>query len=229
MFRMTRLRMTYALAAIAMLLVAAPAVAQDNGFADAPTPADLDAPASSTNSVGEPEMLDPSDARAISEADIDYTFDHSTGSNYATQKSSDCGCDSCGCDDCGGNCSNRHGLLGGWNRLTGRGTCGRGGCSNGCSGGGKNQMDFEGGRAHDPNRTPAASGHLFQQYYAQPRGGGVAAQMYVAPYPVPAHVGHTYITYQAFEPSQFLYRHKRTYVRRFGPAGGTTKTCIHWW
>ena len=84
------------------------------------------------------------------------------------------------------------------------------------------------GQRHDPNRTPAASGQLFRQYYTQ-GGGGVPAQMYVAPYPVPAAVGHTAITYQAFEPSQFMYRHKRVYARRHGPGGGTTITRVYWW
>ncbi|MCG8587569.1 MAG: hypothetical protein MI757_22915 [Pirellulales bacterium] len=243
MFRLNSIRMIHALAALAMLLAIAPAVAQDDSnFADAPTPADLDAPAPATV---EPEVLEPDDPRAISDADIDYTFDNSNGSKYTTQKSSDCcdgGCDDCGCG-CEADCSKRHGLFGGIHRLMGghsrRGACG--GCGDGCSDGcgcdggacsgrgARDRMTFEKGAAHDPNRTPSASGYLFQQYYAPAVAGGVAAQMYVAPYPVPPHVGHTYITYQAFEPSQFLYRHKRKYVRRFGPAGGETTTCIHWW
>ncbi len=53
---------------------------------------------------------------------------------------------------------------------------------------------------------------LFYNYYAQPGPyNGAAAEMYVAPLPVPPHVGHTWVTYQPFIPHEYLYKHKRAY------------------
>ena len=54
---------------------------------------------------------------------------------------------------------------------------------------------------------------LFYNYYVPPVNGGIGAEMYVAPLPVPPHVGHTYFTYQPFYPHEMLYRHHRTYYR----------------
>jgi hypothetical protein len=51
---------------------------------------------------------------------------------------------------------------------------------------------------------------------------------YVAPRPTPAHVGHTYITYEPFMPHEFLYRHHRTYHRDHG-GGSRTTTRVRWW
>jgi hypothetical protein len=53
---------------------------------------------------------------------------------------------------------------------------------------------------------------LFYNYYAQPGPfNGAAAEMYVAPRPVPPHVGHTWVTYQPLMPHEFLYKHHRSY------------------
>jgi len=53
---------------------------------------------------------------------------------------------------------------------------------------------------------------LFYNYYAQPGPyNGAAAQMYIAPKPVPPHVGHTWYTYQPFYPHEYLYKHQRAY------------------
>ena len=59
---------------------------------------------------------------------------------------------------------------------------------------------------------------LFYNYYVgpSPTYGGVPAQMYLSPRPVPPHVGHTWITYQPLMPHEFLYTHHRTYYRHFG-------------
>jgi hypothetical protein len=61
---------------------------------------------------------------------------------------------------------------------------------------------------------------LFYNYYAQPGPyNGAAAQMYVAPRPVPARVGHTWVTYQSLMPHEFLYRHCRSYYTHNDGAG----------
>ena len=53
---------------------------------------------------------------------------------------------------------------------------------------------------------------MFYNYYAQPGPyNGAAAEMYVCPRPVPAHVGHTWVTYQPLMPHEFMYKHKRSY------------------
>jgi hypothetical protein len=53
---------------------------------------------------------------------------------------------------------------------------------------------------------------LFYNYYANPGPyNGAAAEMYVAPRPVPPFVGHTWVTYQPLMPHEFLYKHQRSY------------------
>ena len=75
----------------------------------------------------------------------------------------------------------------------------------------------------------AAQSDLFANYYVGPSVyGGVPAQMYVSPLPVPPHVGQTYITYQPLMPHEFLYRHHRTYYRYY-PGGFHNVTKVHWW
>lgn len=61
---------------------------------------------------------------------------------------------------------------------------------------------------------------LFYNYYAQPGPyNGAAAEMYLAPRPVPPHVGHTWVTYQPFMPHEFLYHHNRSYYTHSNGAG----------
>jgi hypothetical protein len=52
---------------------------------------------------------------------------------------------------------------------------------------------------------------LFYNYQVGPSPSGTAAQMYVSPLPVPAHVGHTYTTYQPLMPHEMLYKHTRSH------------------
>jgi hypothetical protein len=68
---------------------------------------------------------------------------------------------------------------------------------------------------------------LFYNYYVPPdQTGGAGAALYVSPRPVPATVGHTWVTYQPLMPHEFLYTHDRMYVRRNPGAGITvTKVC----
>lgn len=65
---------------------------------------------------------------------------------------------------------------------------------------------------------------LFYDYYVGGgRRGGVPAEMYPCPLPVPEYVGHTYVTYQPLMPHEFLYPHGRTYVR-----AGQNITHVSW-
>jgi hypothetical protein len=70
---------------------------------------------------------------------------------------------------------------------------------------------------------------LFYNYYAWPSCGGVGAELYLSPRPVPAHVGHTFITYQPLYPHEFLYSHHRTYHRYYNGGQGLNRTKVHWY
>lgn len=73
---------------------------------------------------------------------------------------------------------------------------------------------------------------LFYNYYQSGSiMGGVPAQMYLSPRPVPPLVGHTYITYQPLMPHEFLYRHDRTYRRYNSPRAliPSNVTRVSWW
>ncbi|MBN1394944.1 MAG: hypothetical protein JW959_07970 [Pirellulales bacterium] len=74
----------------------------------------------------------------------------------------------------------------------------------------------------------SAAGDLFYNFYVPPVGyGSVGAQLYPCPRPVPAWVGHTYITYQPLMPHEFLYRHKRIYKTKHVDAP-KTRTKVRW-
>ena len=69
---------------------------------------------------------------------------------------------------------------------------------------------------------------LFSNAYVPPDGpDGVGAQLYPCPRPVPPLVGHTYITYQALMPEEFLYPHYRVY-RTPHDDGTITRTKVRW-
>lgn len=70
---------------------------------------------------------------------------------------------------------------------------------------------------------------LFYNFYVDPNCSAVGAQMYMAPGPIPPHVGHTYYTYQPFMPHEMLYKHKRTYHRYYDEGRGFTRTHIRYW
>ncbi len=69
---------------------------------------------------------------------------------------------------------------------------------------------------------------LFHNYYMPSTCGGVPANMYIAPQPVPQMVGHTYYTYQPFMPHELLYQHHRNYYRYYDGGRGMTRTSISW-
>ena len=69
---------------------------------------------------------------------------------------------------------------------------------------------------------------LFYNYYAQPGPyNGAAAGMYVSPRPVPARVGHTYVTYQPYMPHEFTYKHERSYYT-YNPGAGWRRTNVRY-
>lgn len=74
---------------------------------------------------------------------------------------------------------------------------------------------------------------VFYNFYVPPvpAGGapGMGAQLYVSPRPVPPRVGHTWITYPPFMPHEFLYKHRRKYVRPAGAMGMRTTVRGYWW
>jgi hypothetical protein len=56
--------------------------------------------------------------------------------------------------------------------------------------------------------------HLFAQYTTQGQGG-LTAGKYIAPHPVPSHVGHSYRTYEPLMPHEMLYEHDRNYFNYY--------------
>jgi hypothetical protein len=69
---------------------------------------------------------------------------------------------------------------------------------------------------------------LFYNFWVPPTCGGVGAQLYLAPHPIPANVGHTYITYQPLMPHEMLYPHRRRYHRYYDEGRGLNRTRISW-
>jgi hypothetical protein len=74
---------------------------------------------------------------------------------------------------------------------------------------------------------------VFYNFYTPPVPAGpypaMGAQLYVAPRPVPPRVGHTWYTYPPFMPHEFLYKHRRKYVRPAGVTGLRTTVHGYWW
>ena len=89
-------------------------------------------------------------------------------------------------------------------------------------------LAIDGGAA----RAARPQGDLFYNYY-YPGSlvGGPPVSMYPSPLPVPARVGHTYITYQPLYPHEFMYPHSRTYRRYARPYGvvPVNTTRVVWW
>ena len=56
--------------------------------------------------------------------------------------------------------------------------------------------------------------HLFAQYTTQGQGG-LSAGKYLAPHPVPSHVGHSYRTYEPLMPHEMMYEHQRNYFNYY--------------
>lgn len=69
---------------------------------------------------------------------------------------------------------------------------------------------------------------LFRQYYQGNNCDGHGAELYIAPRPVPPHVGHTFYTYQPFYPHEMLYPHTRKYYRYYDQGRGYNRTVVKW-
>lgn len=67
---------------------------------------------------------------------------------------------------------------------------------------------------------------LFYNFYPDTTSSQTGAEMYISPRPVPAHVGHTYITYQPLMPHQFLYPHHHSYQRYYENGRGLTRASV---
>jgi hypothetical protein len=85
--------------------------------------------------------------------------------------------------------------------------------------------------AYDMSCRPWEYGYpdLFYNFYMPNNCGGVPAQLYIAPRPVPPLVGHTYYTYQPFLPHEFTYPHYRTYRRYYDEGRGMTRAKAVWY
>ncbi len=70
--------------------------------------------------------------------------------------------------------------------------------------------------------------NLFGNYFAWNNCGAIPAALYVAPKPIPPHVGWTYITYQPLFPHEFMYTHHRTYHRYYNGGQGLNRTSVHY-
>lgn len=70
---------------------------------------------------------------------------------------------------------------------------------------------------------------LFYNYYTQGNCNRTNAQMLVAPVPVPPHVGHTFMTYQPFQPEEMLYKHTNRYHNYYDNGRGMNHTRVHYY
>ncbi|MGI9428812.1 MAG: hypothetical protein ACR2NM_09150 [Bythopirellula sp.] len=81
--------------------------------------------------------------------------------------------------------------------------------------------DASAGDGHKRTISYQSKSDLFYNYQVGPNGGGAAAQMYISPRPIPAHVGHTYTTYQPLMPHEYMYKHTRSHYAHTQGAGWT--------
>lgn len=68
--------------------------------------------------------------------------------------------------------------------------------------------------------------HLFANQYTQGYANQTSAQMYVAPVPVPAWVGHTYYTYEPLYPHEWTYAHTHRYHSYYDNNRGLNRTRV---
>ncbi len=54
------------------------------------------------------------------------------------------------------------------------------------------------------------------------------AQMYISPVPVPAWVGHTYMTYQPLYPHHYIYSHTSRFHNYYDNGRGLNRTKVHY-
>ena len=85
-------------------------------------------------------------------------------------------------------------------------------------------------QCHDGNCVYRQYGNpdLFYNYYTQDNCNSAPAKLYVSPLPVPAYVGHTYITYQPLMPHEMMYQHNRNYHRYYDNGQGFSRTSVRY-
>ena len=84
------------------------------------------------------------------------------------------------------------------------------------------------GRLHQAWCNPYSEGYggdLFYNQYWQGYCDRPVA-MYIAPYPTPPLVGHTYVTYQPLMPQEYLYKHHRSYHSYYNGGRGLNRTWV---
>lgn len=85
-------------------------------------------------------------------------------------------------------------------------------------------LGFSGAKAQaQEGAYPGLNQPLFYNYYAD-GAGATPAQLYLSPRPVPAFVGHTYVTYPPLLPHQYLYQHNHRWVRQDASGRRTVTT-----
>ena len=77
--------------------------------------------------------------------------------------------------------------------------------------------------------TAQAQDGLFANQYTQGYANETNAVMYIAPVPVPPHVGHTYYTYQPLYPHEMMYLHSERYHNYYDQGRGLNRTGIHYY
>lgn len=70
---------------------------------------------------------------------------------------------------------------------------------------------------------------LFANQYTQGMANQATAEMYVAPVPTPAWVGHTYYTYQPFYPHEMLHSHVDRYHNYYDNGRGLNRTSAYYY
>ena len=131
-------------------------------------------------------------------------YDHSGCDQCNSHRGAKSGC---GCQDCGGYRGSK---------------CGRCGASGGifaAAGSLCGVVSCRSQQGYAPD--------LFYDFYVDPECGATSrAGMYPVPYLIPAINGRTYYTYQPFLPHEYMYRHKRSYHRRYNYNRGLNRTRV---
>jgi hypothetical protein len=68
--------------------------------------------------------------------------------------------------------------------------------------------------------------HLFYSFYVGGNCGSIPAGMYPTPMPTPPLVGHTYFTYPALLPHEYMYAHSRVYHYHYNHNRGLNRTRV---
>lgn len=138
----------------------------------------------------------------------------------------DIGAVDAGCAD--GSCGDAGGCASGDCGSCADGKCGSGSVGSGSAGSGGLLGGLFGSRG---DRVSAGCqerkydhSDLFYNFYSQGNCNQANAQMYVSPLPVPPFVGHTFYTYQPFNPHEYLYWHKNRFHNNYDNGRGMNRT-----